>query len=386
MADYYGILGVAKDASPEEIKKAYRKKALQYHPDRNPGQAEAEKQFKEISEAYDVLSDEKKRSMYDRYGSEGLGAFGGAGARGGQGYAGMDDAMRTFMDAFGGMGADSIFDAFFGGGGGGGGGGQAPGMRQGASKRVNVTIPFEEAARGVEKELALTNLVACTTCSGKGSASADGVKRCSRCGGHGQVFEQRGFFNMSMSCPVCHGEGQVVTNPCKTCHGEGVTKEKQRIKVHIPAGVDSGMRLKMSGHGDAGQGGGPPGDLYIFITVSPHEVFERDGNDITVQLPITFPDAALGCKKEVPSILGHTCRVVIPAGTQSGKTFRVKGEGFPDVHGRGNGDLLVRVFVETPTGLSPKQKQLLQEFTALEEPANQPTKHGFLDKLKGLFS
>lgn len=388
MADYYEILGVAKEASPEEIKKAYRKKALQVHPDRNPGDAEAEKRFKEISEAYEVLSDEQKRQTYDRYGVDGLRGFAGArpGAGGGGGYASMDDALRTFMDAFGGMGADSIFDSFFGGMGGGGGGSNSHSARQGVSKRVNVTISFEEAAKGVEKELAITNLVSCSECHGKGSKSADGVKRCSRCSGHGQVFEQRGFFNMSMACPTCGGEGRVITDPCSKCRGEGVVKEKQRVKVTIPAGVDTGMRLKMAGHGDAGQGGGPPGDLYLFITVEPHSVFEREGNDLIITLPISFVEAALGCKKDVPSLSHTACRMTIPEGAQNGQVFRVKGEGFANVHGRGKGDLLVHIFVETPTKLSNKQKQLLQDFGNLEEPNNQPKRQSFLDKLKGLFS
>jgi molecular chaperone DnaJ len=384
MSDYYETLGVAKDASPEDVKKAYRKKALQYHPDRNPGDTEAEKRFKEISEAYEVLSDEKKRATYDRYGAEGVRGFpGGHPGEGAGGYASMEDALRTFMGAFGGSGADSIFDSFFG-----GGGGQAAshGSRQGSSKRVNVTVTFEEAAKGVEKELAITNLVSCAECQGKGAKSSEGIKRCTRCGGQGQVLEQRGFFSMAMACPACGGEGRVITDPCKNCRGEGVVKEKQRIKVTIPAGVDTGMRLKMSGHGDAGQGGGAPGDLYLFITVQPHEVFEREGNDLIIDLPISFPEAALGCKKDVPSLTHQACRITIPEGAQSGKIFRVKGEGFPNVHGRGKGDLLVRVFVETPAGLSAKQKQMLTEFDALEVPNNQPKRQGFIDKLKSLFT
>lgn len=381
MADYYQILEVPRNASQEEVKKAYRKKALQFHPDKNPGNAEAEKRFKEISEAYEVLSDEKKRQIYDRHGKEGLAG----GAAGAHGFTSMDEAMRTFMSAFGG-GGESIFDAFFGGGefGAEGMGGRAQ-RRQGASKRVNITISFEEAAKGVDKELAITNLAPCNECHGRGAASAQGIKKCTRCGGRGQVFEQRGFFSMSMTCPVCHGNGQMITDPCKECHGEGVVKEKQRVRVHIPAGVDSGMRLKMNGYGDAGAEGGPAGDLYVFITVEPHEVFEREGNDVILQLPISFAEASLGCKKEVPSIHSHACRIVIPEGTQNDRIFRVKGEGFPNVHGQGRGDLLVKVFVETPTQLSEKQKQLLKEFSDLEGPGNLPKRKSFLDKLKGLF-
>lgn len=384
MADYYEILEVSKDASNDEIKKAYRKKALQYHPDKNPGDAEAEKRFKEISEAYEVLSDEKKRQMYDRYGKEGV--FGGAGMQGGPGggFSSMEEALRTFMGAFGGAGSDSIFESFFGGEAY-GNAGPSRTHRQGASKRVNLTISFEEAAKGVDKELAITSYVTCKSCSGKGSASPQGIKKCTRCNGAGQVFEQRGFFSMSMSCPQCHGEGQMITDPCKTCNGQGVVKEKQHVKVHIPAGVDSGMRLKMNGYGDAGPNGGPPGDLYVFISVEPHEIFEREGNDIMLDLPISFTEAALGCKKEVPSLFEHTCRITIPEGTQNDKVFRVKGEGFPNVHGQGKGDLLVKIFVETPTKLSEKQKQMLQEFSKLESPANLPKGKSFLDKIKDLF-
>jgi molecular chaperone DnaJ len=386
MADYYDILEISRTANAEEIKKAYRKKAIQFHPDKNPGDSEAEKRFKEISEAYEVLSDEKKRQIYDRHGKEGLQGM--SSGPGGQGFASMDEALRTFMGAFGMGGGESIFD-FFGGGGGGGefnGREGGRGARQGASKRVNLTISFEEAAKGVDKELVVSNYVTCTNCSGKGANSPQGVKTCNQCGGRGQVFEQRGFFSMTMTCPKCQGEGKIIIDPCKNCQGQGMLKEKQHIKVHIPAGVDSGMRLKMSGYGDAGQAGGPPGDLYVFIHVETHEIFEREGNDILLDLPISFAEAALGCKKEVPSLMNHTCRITIPEGTQNEKTFRVKGEGFPNVHGHGKGDLLVRIFVETPTHLSDKQKELLQEFSALEGPNNLPQRKGFLDKIKDFFT
>lgn len=386
MADYYDILEVSRSATADEVKKAYRKQALKFHPDKNPGDNEAEKRFKEISEAYEVLSDDKKRQMYDRYGKEGVQAAAGAG-QGHGGFSSMEEALRTFMGAFGGSGSDSIFDTLFGGGEAAGGAAGGRSMhRQGASKRVNITLSFEEAARGADKEMAITNYITCASCHGKGAASSKGVKTCSRCGGRGQVFEQRGFFSMTMTCPQCQGEGHTITDPCKNCHGEGVVKEKQHVKIHIPAGVDSGMRLKMSGYGDAGQGGGPAGDLYVFITVQPHELFEREGNDIILDLPISFTEAALGCKKEVPSLMSHTCRVVIPEGTQNGKVFRVKGEGFPNVHGQGKGDLLVRIFVETPSGLTEQQKELLRQYSQLEAPSNTPKRKGFLDKIKGFFS
>lgn len=382
MADYYDLLELSRGATADEIKKAYRKQALKFHPDRNPGDADAEKKFKEISEAYEVLSDDNKRQMYDRYGKDAFAAGSSAAGPGhGAGFSSMEEALRTFMGAFGGSGADSIFENYF-------GGGESRNRmhRQGASKRVNLTISFEEAAKGVDKELAITNYVTCATCKGKGSPSPQGIKKCTRCGGAGQVYEQRGFFSMSMSCPQCHGDGQVITDPCKNCQGQGVVKEKQHVKIHIPAGVDSGMRLKMSGYGDAGEGGGPPGDLYVFIQVETHEIFEREGNDIRLVLPISFTEAALGSKKEVPGLLSHACRITIPEGTQNGKVFRIKGEGFPNVHGQGKGDLLVEIFVETPTKLSDRQKQLLHEYSQLEAPANLPKQKGFLDKIKDIFS
>jgi molecular chaperone DnaJ len=385
MSDYYELLELSKDAAQEDVKKAYRKKAIQYHPDKNPGDPTAEKKFKEISEAYEILSDPKKRALYDRHGKA---AFTGAGAGGGHagGFSSMDEALRTFMSAFGGMGGDSTFESYFGGAfGGGSGNAGTTSRRQGASKRVNLTISFEEAARGIDKELAITNYVTCKTCQGKGAASAQGIRTCARCNGAGQVYEQRGFFSMSMPCPTCGGEGRTITDPCPACKGEGAVKEKQHVKVHIPAGIDTGMRLKVNGYGDAGQGGGPPGDLYVFIQVNAHEVFEREGNDILLDLPISFTEAALGCKKDVPSLFSHNCRITIPEGTQNGKIFRVKGEGFPNVHGQGKGDLLVRIFVETPTKLNEKQKSLLSEFRELEGPANLPKRKGFLDKIKDLF-
>ncbi|MDP1880861.1 MAG: molecular chaperone DnaJ [Parachlamydiaceae bacterium] len=385
MTDYYEILEVPRNATAEEIKKGYRKKALQFHPDKNPGDAKAEKRFKEVSEAYEVLSDEKKRQIYDRYGKEALqgGAGGGPGM---QGFSSMDEALRTFMGAFGmgGGGGETIFDFF--GGGDFRGQESSRGARQGASKRVNITISFEEAARGTDKELAVSNYVACSTCNGKGSSNPKSVKTCSQCNGRGQVFEQRGFFNMTTGCPTCHGEGKVITDPCKNCRGQGVVKEKQHVKVHIPAGVDSGMRLKMNGHGDAGQNGGPAGDLYVFITVESHELFEREGNDILLDVPVSFTEAALGTKKEVPSLFNHTCRITIPEGTQNGKIFRVTGEGFPNVHGHGRGDLLISIFVETPTGLNESQKELLRQFGETEGINNLPKRKGFLDKIKEFFN
>lgn len=387
MTDYYNILGVGKAATQEEIKKAYRKNALKYHPDKNPGDPQAEANFKQLSEAYEVLSDEKKRQVYDTYGADALkaGVGAGGGARGGPGFASMEEALRTFMHAFGGGGGGgggSVFESFF--------GfepeGAAAGGRAGVSKKINLSISFDEAVRGIEKEALLTNYVTCSKCQGLGTASEKGIKKCPRCHGQGQVHQSRGFFTMSTPCPQCHGAGQVITDPCPECSGAGRLRKKEKIRIKVPAGVDTGMRLRLAGHGDAGEGGGPPGDLYVYITVEPHPVFERDGDDVLLELPVSFAEAALGCKKEIPSPLGHSCRITVPEGTQTGKVLRVKNEGIPNVHGQGKGDLLVRIALETPIHLSDKQKKLLEDFGALESPTNSPHKKSFLDKVKAFFS
>ncbi len=383
MTDFYQTLGVTREASQEEIKKAYRKLAVKYHPDKNTGNPEAEKKFKEVSEAYEVLSDESKRKMYDQYGADAFRAGAGSSGFGAGGFSSMDEALRTFMGAFGGRGGDSIFESFF------GGGFESQGRsnyaQQGASKKVSITITFAEAARGVEKEIIVTNYMNCSTCNGKGAESNSDIQNCSTCRGSGQVHHNRGFFSMSSTCPDCHGAGQVIKKPCSSCQGSGKTKEKQKVKVPIPAGVDNGMRLKMSGYGDAGENGGPNGDLYVFINVKEDEIFIREGDDVVIEIPLSFAEAALGCKKEIPTPLSGTYRIAIPEGTQSGKILRVRGEGMPNVHGQGRGDLLVKISVETPINLTEKQKRLLEEFSKLEEPKNSPRKKTFFEKIKALF-
>ncbi|MDE3055691.1 MAG: molecular chaperone DnaJ [Verrucomicrobiota bacterium] len=386
MKDYYAALGVARGATPEEIKKAYRKKALECHPDRNPDNPQAEAQFKVVSEAYEVLSDDSRRKIYDQFGEEGLkgaaGMGGGGGDFGGRGFSSMEEALRTFMGAFGsggGQGGESIFDFF------GGGGEEQSGASRGASKKASVRISFEEAARGIEKEIAITNFQECKSCSGLGARSKDGIKSCATCQGKGQIYQSRGFFSMSSLCPRCQGAGRIIVTPCDECRGEGRVKEKQKIKIRIPAGVDTGMRLKMSGYGDAGVGGGSAGDLFVYIEVTPHETFQREGDDIYIDLPLTFCEAALGCKKEVPTPLGDSMRIQIPEGTQGGKLLRVSNKGMPNVHGQGQGDLLVRIAVETPVKLTEKQKTLLRSFEKTETPSNHPSREGFLDKLKNFF-
>jgi len=380
MVDYYEVLGISQGATKEEIKKAYRKRALQFHPDRNPGDPEAEKKFKEISEAYEALGDEKRRAMYDRYGPEGIretaGFPGGAG-----GYSSMEEALRTFMGAFGG---ESVFEDMFGFYG--GDSGEVGRRQQGASKRFTVSVSFAEAVTGIDKEVTLNNFIVCETCGGRRTTSSQGVKRCSRCGGAGQVFEQRGFFSMSMTCSQCHGEGQTIVDPCSACNGEGRVKAKRKVHFHIPPGIDTGMRLKLGGYGDVGYGGAPPGDLFVYVKVEPHEIFERQGNDITLDLPIGITEATLGCRKEIPSFNQGMCKISIPAGTQSGKIFRIRGEGFPGLQGGGRGDLLVRIVVETPSEITKEQRQILEQLKEGELTANYPKKNAFHAKLKEFFA
>jgi len=383
MSDYYQLLGISRDATADEIKKAYRKQAVKYHPDKNPNDKAAEAKFKEISEAYDVLKDDQSRQIYDQYGKDGLQGMGGGMGAGMGGYGSMDDALNAFREAFGG-GGGGVFDSFFGGFGG-GHTQTGPQPQVGASKKTSITISFEESASGTDKEIIISHLANCDECSGKGAKSSSDIMTCSQCQGSGQVFETRGFFSMSATCSQCQGSGQMIKTPCSGCKGAGQVRKKQRVKIHIPKGVDDGIRLKMTGYGDAGIHGGPAGDLFVFVEVEPHPLFERDGDDLLLDLPITFSESALGTKKEIPSVLGDDLsKITIPEGTQSGKVLRVRGAGMPNIHGRGKGDLLVQVVVETPTALSSKQKELLKELQKLEESAHHPKKKSFIEKLKAL--
>jgi len=383
MTDYYQVLGVSSDASPDEIKKAYRKLAIKYHPDKNRDNPEAEKKFKEVSEAYEVLSDEKKRNIYNQYGAD---ALKGGAAESPGGFSSMEEALRTFMGAFGGggnSGGETIFDSFFGGG---YSGETQDFARQGTSKKAQLSINFEDAAKGIEKEIAVTNYAECNTCKGSGARSSSDIKTCTTCRGTGQLHQSRGFFSMSSTCPHCHGAGKMITTPCNACHGVGKIKKKERVKVPIPAGIDDGMRLKMTGYGDAGDHGGPPGDLYVYIHVRPHKMFKRDGDNLILNLPISMTEAALGCKKEIPCLLSKKpFLLTIPVGTQTGKILRAKGEGLKNVHGHGKGDLLIHINVETPVNLSSKQKSLLEDFQSTESEENSPQKKSFLEKLKVFF-
>lgn len=388
--DYYTLLGVSKDASAKEIKKAYHKKAVKYHPDKNPNDQAAADKFKKISEAYETLSDDKKRSIYDQYGEEGLRGSG-MGGGGAQHFSSMEEALRTFMGAFGGQssgGGGSIFDSFFGFEGGGGSyGGHNPNAPQaGASKKIQLTISFEDAAKGVTKEVLINNHVNCDLCKGRGAESEKDIKKCSTCQGSGYMQQSRGFFSMTSTCPDCHGSGTVITKPCSQCHGTGKLRKKQKVKINIPSGVNSGMRLKMKGYGDAGDNGGPPGDLYVYIEVSPHKVFKRDGDDLILSLPVNIIEAALGTKKDIPTLLAEKYRLTIPEGTQPGKILRVRGQGFPNIHGSGKGDLLIHIEVEVPVNLKTEQKKHLEALQKSWTSQNSPqSSRGFFEKLKSLF-
>lgn len=349
--DYYDILGVARTASADELKKAYRKLAMQHHPDRNPGDKKAEEKFKEISHAYDVLSDEQKRAAYDRYGHDafnnGMGGAGGAGA-GGFDFGG--NFADIFEDLFGGMG----------GGRGRAGGGNNP--ARGADLRYNLNVTLEEAFKGKQETIKVTTAVACEPCEGSGSEKGSKPVTCPTCNGQGRVRMQQGFFVTERSCASCQGTGKIIKDPCKSCAGSGRVRKEKKLAVNIPAGVEEGTRIRLSGEGEVGMRGGPAGDLYIFIGVKPHGLFSRDGADIHCQIPITISTAALGGSVEVPTIDGGRVKVTIPEGTQNGHQFRLRGKGMSILRSSGRGDMYLHTSVETPVKLNKKQREILKDF------------------------
>jgi molecular chaperone DnaJ len=369
--DYYEILGIKRDADVEEIKKAYRKLAVKFHPDKNPGDKSAEESFKELGEAYEVLNDPQKRAAYDQYGHAAFDR-----RAGGFGRGGFHDPFEIFREVFSG---GSIFDDLF------GGGRQDPTQPQrGDDLRYDMEITFEEAAHGCEKEITVTKPEKCDVCSGKGAEPGSHVKQCTTCGGRGQVLTSRGIFSIAQTCPHCQGAGRIIEKPCKACRGTGRRERTSKITLKIPAGVDTASRLRSAGNGEAGFRGGPPGDLYVVLHVRPHEIFQRDGDDLLCEVPISFVQAALGTEIEVPSLDGKSS-IRIPAGTQPGAMFRLKGKGIKNIQGYGHGDLHVRINVEVPTHLSAAQKAKLQEFAELCSGKESPISQSFFEKAKNLF-
>jgi molecular chaperone DnaJ len=370
--DFYEILGVNKDANDDEIKKAYRKLAMKFHPDRNPDNPKAEEHFKEAKEAYEILSDASKRSAYDQYGHAGVDQQAGMGGAGGFG--------GGFADAFG-----DIFGDIFGGAGGGRGG--RSNVYRGADLRYNLEISLEEAARGTETKIRIPTMAECDTCHGSGAKAGSKPETCPTCAGHGQVRMQQGFFSIQQACPKCHGSGKVIAHPCGTCQGSGRVKQYKTLAVKIPSGVDEGDRIRLSGEGEAGVNGGPPGDLYVVIQIKAHSVFQRDHNDLHCEMPISFTTAALGGEIEIPTLDGHA-KIKIPAETQSGKVFRLRGKGIKGVRSNAHGDLMCHMVVETPVSLTERQKELLRELETLNEQdgaRHNPRTKSWMDKMKQFF-
>jgi molecular chaperone DnaJ len=370
--DYYEVLGVARDAGEDDLKKSYRKLAMQWHPDRNQGNAEAEAKFKELNEAYDVLKDAEKRAAYDRFGHA---AFEQGGPGGGGGGGGP----------FAGGGFEDIFEEMFGRFGGGGRGQRAAAGR-GADLRTQVEVSLEEAFAGAKKTIRFATSVSCEACKGVGAegGAASGVQTCGTCQGSGKVRAQQGFFLVERTCPTCGGAGRTIKNPCKICRGAGRVQRERNLNVSVPAGVDDGTRIRLTGEGEAGQRGAPAGDLYVDIAVRPHPIFQRDGANILVRVPLRMTQAALGGHVEVPSIDGGRSKVTIPAGTQTGDQFRLRGKGFSVLRSAARGDMYVQVMVETPQNLSPKQRELLEQFEAEAEKGGRtsPESEGFFAKVK----
>ena len=370
--DYYEVLGAAKDASAQDLKKAYRRLAMKYHPDRNPDDENAEEKFKEATEAYEVLTDANKRAAYDQYGHAGVDPSmgGGAGGFGGGG--------ANFSDIFG-----DVFGDIFGGGGGRG----RSSVQRGSDLRYTLELDLEEAVRGTTVTIRVPTLVACETCDGSGAKKGTTPTTCTTCGGHGQVRMQQGFFSVQQTCPRCHGTGKMITDPCKDCHGNGRVEKQKNLSVKVPAGVDTGDRIRLAGEGEAGVNGGPAGDLYVVVSVREHKIFQRDGKNLYCEVPISFVDAALGGELEVPTLDGRV-KLKIPEGAQTGKLFRLRGKGVTPVRGGSAGDLLCRVVVETPVNLTKRQRELLEELRQTleaEGSSQSPRAKSWFDGVKNFF-
>lgn len=371
--DYYEVLGVARNASEADIKKAYRRLAMKLHPDRNPGDKTAESKFKEVSEAYEMLSDTQKRAAYDQFGHAGVDPNMGARA-GGAGFGA--GAGASFSDIFG-----DVFGDIFGGG---GGGGRRQGAHRGADLRYTLELSLEDAVRGTEMQIRIPTLEECATCKGTGAKPGTQASTCATCGGHGQVRMQQGFFSIQQTCPACRGSGKTIKSPCDTCHGQGRTRATKTLSVKVPAGVDDGDQIRLAGEGEIGESGGPPGDLYVQIRLRPHDLFKRDGDDLHCELPLSFATVTLGGEVEIPTLDGRA-NLKIPAGTQTGKVFRLRGKGVRNVRSHETGDLYCHVSVETPVNLSKRQRELLEELEAsLREGGTRhnPRSYSWADKLK----
>ncbi|MBY5971735.1 molecular chaperone DnaJ [Pseudooceanicola marinus] len=374
--DYYEVLGLKKGASADEIKKAYRKKAKELHPDRNADNPQAEDQFKEVNEAYDCLKDGDRKAAYDRYGHAAFeGGMGGGGRPGGGGPGGNADFASAFSDVF-----DDLFGDFM--------GGRQPGGRQratrGADLRYNLRVSLEEAHTGLQKTINVPTSVQCTVCEGSGAEGGAEPTTCPTCSGMGKVRAQQGFFTVERTCPTCSGLGQIIQNPCKACGGQGRVDRDRQLSVNIPAGVETGTRIRLGGEGEAGMRGGPSGDLYIFIEVAKHPIFEREGPNLFCRVPVSMATAALGGDIEVPTIDGGRSRVKIPEGSQSGRQMRLRGKGMPALRGGGSGDMFIELAVETPVNLTSRQKELLREFEDLSE-ENNPESEGFFKSVKNFW-
>ena len=375
--DYYETLGVSKGATDAEIKKAYRKKAMELHPDRNKGDDTAEGKFKEANEAYDALKDPEKKAAYDRYGHAAFeGGMGGAGGMG-AGFGNNGDFGNAFSDVF-----DDLFGDFMGRGGGGRGGAQRP--TRGSDLRYNLSVSLEDAFKGKQETIDVNSSVNCKSCSGSGAEGGSEPSTCPTCSGMGKVRAQQGFFTVERTCPTCSGRGSIITNPCTTCSGSGRQQRERSLGVNIPAGVETGTRIRLAGEGEAGGLGGPSGDLYIFIEVKDHEIFEREAQNLYCRVPVSMTSASLGGEIEVPTIDGGKSRVKIPSGSQSGTQMRLRGKGMPGLRSSTKGDLFLEISVETPVNLTAKQKELLKEFETLSKD-NSPESKNFFGKVKGFW-